>query len=116
MYDFQSSSLDTWLHDNQDTISHFAAGNYGENDNLDTTITSPATAKNVVTVGATKSLTQNYISQTIAPVFQINIKVMRSGKTPQFISVRLVKAGEAPLYVHELTQGRLSSTMLSAWD
>lgn len=83
------------MYENQDAISHFAAGNYGENDNLDTTITSPATAKNVVTVGATKSMTQNYISQTIAPVFQINIRVMRAGKAPQYISVRLVKAGQS---------------------
>lgn len=91
-YDFQSSRADAWLYTHQDTICHFAAGNYGENDNLDTTITSPATAKNVVTVGATKSLTPNYLSQTIAPVFTMSIEVTRSNKAAQYISVRLVKA------------------------
>lgn len=91
-YDFQSSRVDAWLHSNQDCVSHFAAGNYGESDNLDTTITSPAVAKNVVTVGATKSLQPNYLSQTIAPVFLMSVEVKRAGKAPQYISVRLVKA------------------------
>ncbi|KAF8071088.1 tagC [Scenedesmus sp. PABB004] len=92
VYDFQSSRADAWLFKNQDTLSHFAAGNYGENDNLDTTITSPATAKNVVTVGATKSLTPNYISQTIAPVFLMSLEVKRASKPSQFMNIRLVKA------------------------
>jgi hypothetical protein len=91
-YDFQSSRVDAWLHRNQDCVSHFAAGNYGESDNLDTTITSPAVAKNVVTVGATKSLQPNYLSQTIAPVFLMSVEVKRGGKAAQYISVRLVKA------------------------
>eukprot|EP00882_Tetradesmus_deserticola_P003856 GHRQ01004080.1.p1 GENE.GHRQ01004080.1~~GHRQ01004080.1.p1 ORF type:complete len:667 (+),score=223.87 GHRQ01004080.1:292-2292(+) len=91
-YDFQSSRVDAWLYRNQDCVSHFAAGNYGENDNLDTTITSPGVAKNVVTVGATKSLQPNYLSQTIAPVFIMNVEVRRTGKGPQYIRVRLVKA------------------------
>jgi hypothetical protein len=91
-YDFQSSRVDAWLHRNQDCVSHFAAGNYGESDNLDTTITSPAVAKNVVTVGATKSLQPNYLSQTIAPVFLMSVEVKRASKAAQYISVRLVKA------------------------
>jgi hypothetical protein len=96
VYDFQASKVDAWLFNNQDTISHFAAGNYGENDDRDSTITSPATAKNVVTVGATKTKTANYISQTIAPVFMMTIEVRRQskGKPSQFMSMRLVKAGE----------------------
>jgi hypothetical protein len=93
VYDFQASRLDAWLHKNQDCVSHFAAGNYGENDNLDSTITSPATAKNVVTVGATKSATPNYVSQTIAPVVTLSVEIKRAGKPSQFVGVRLVKAG-----------------------
>ncbi|KAF6265943.1 hypothetical protein COO60DRAFT_1697601 [Scenedesmus sp. NREL 46B-D3] len=91
-YDLQSSRVDAWLHSNQDCVSHFAAGNYGESDNLDTTITSPGVAKNVVTVGATKSRQPNYLSQTIAPVFLMLVEVNRTGKVAQFINVRLVKA------------------------
>jgi len=94
IYDFQASKLDSWLYKNQDCISHFAAGNYGENDNLDSTITSPATAKNAVTVGATKSAMPNYISQTIAKVFMMSVEIKRANKPPQYVGVRLVKAGE----------------------
>lgn len=97
MYDFQASKLDSWLYNNQDCISHFAAGNYGENDNLDSTITSPATAKNAVTVGATKSAIPNYVSQTIAPVFMMSVEIKRAGRDPQYVGVRLVKAGELAL-------------------
>lgn len=105
VYDFQASKADMWLYKHQDCISHFAAGNYGENDALDTTITSPATAKNVMTVGATKSLMPNYISQTIAPVFMMTVEISRKGKPAQKIFVRLVKAGvpvrtRAALCVH----------------
>jgi subtilisin family serine protease len=93
VYDFQASRLDSWLYNNQDCISHFAAGNYGENDNLDSTITSPATAKNTVTVGATKSYVANYLSQTIAPVFMMSVEIKRANKPAQYVGVRLVKAG-----------------------
>jgi subtilisin family serine protease len=93
IYDFQASKLDSWLYNNQDCISHFAAGNYGENDNLDSTITSPATSKNAVTVGATKTATPNYVSQTIAPVFTLSVEIRRPSKPSQFLGVRLVKAG-----------------------
>lgn len=93
VYDFQASKLDSWLYNNQDCISHFAAGNYGENDNLDSTITSPATAKNAVTVGATKSAVANYVSQTIAPVFSLSVEIKRKDKPVQYVGVRLVKAG-----------------------
>lgn len=99
MYDFQASKLDSWLYNNQDCISHFAAGNYGENDNLDSTITSPATSKNAVTVGATKSAAVNYVSQTIAPVFMMSVEIKRPDKPPQYIGVRLVKAGTLLLRV-----------------
>jgi hypothetical protein len=94
VYDGQASSLDSWLYNNQDCISHFAAGNYGENDDLTSTITSPATAKNTVTVGATKSAVPNYVSQTIAPVFMMSVEIKRAGRDPQYVGVRLVKAGE----------------------
>lgn len=93
IYDFQASKLDSWLYKNQDCISHFAAGNYGENDNLDSTITSPATAKNAVTVGATKTAAPNYISQTIAPVFMMSVEIKRPNKPAQYLGMRLVKAG-----------------------
>lgn len=93
VYDFQASKLDSWLYNNQDCISHFAAGNYGENDNLDSTITSPATAKNAVTVGATKSAVANYVSQTIAPVFMMSVEIKRPNRPLQYVGVRLVRAG-----------------------
>lgn len=98
VYDYQASKLDSWLYNNQDCISHFAAGNYGENDNLDSTITSPATSKNVVTVGATKSAAPNYISQTIAPVFMMSVEIKRANKPLQYVGVRLVKAGEGCMH------------------
>jgi subtilisin family serine protease len=98
VYDFQASKLDSWLYNNQDCISHFAAGNYGENDNLDSTITSPATAKNAVTVGATKSPTANYISRTIAPVFMMSVEIKRANKPVQYVGVRLVRAGGSQLW------------------
>jgi hypothetical protein len=110
VYDFQASKLDSWLYNNQDCISHFAAGNYGENDNLDSTITSPATAKNAVTVGATKSAVSNYVSQTIAPVFMMSVEIKRAGRDPQYVGVRLVKAGERALMLplSKMTMSRCS--------
>lgn len=97
VYDFQASKLDSWLYNNQDCVSHFAAGNYGENDNLDSTITSPATAKNTITVGATKSAVANYVSQTIAPVFMMSVEIKRANRPLQYVGVRLVRAGALDL-------------------
>lgn len=93
VYDVQSASVDEYLFTNQDALSCFAAGNYGENDNLDSTITSPATAKNVMTVGASKSISPNYVSQTIAPVFLMTASVFRKTRPVQHLNMRLVKAG-----------------------
>lgn len=56
-YDLAAQDIDTWLHNNQDFLVMAAAGNEGVDSlgdgNLDFgTVTSPGTAKNVVTVSA----------------------------------------------------------------
>jgi hypothetical protein len=106
VYDFQASKLDSWLYNNQDCVSHFAAGNYGENDNLDSTITSPATAKNTITVGATKSAVANYVSQTIAPVFMLSVEIKRPNRPLQYVGVRLVRAGALGRLYQRIAAGR----------
>ena len=55
-YDGAAASLDRWTHEHDDFVSVIAAGNYGREQRFNSTVTSPATSKNCVAVGATLNL------------------------------------------------------------
>lgn len=63
-YDFLAYSVDMYTWRNQDFVSVFAAGNFGAYQQAKTTVTSPATAKNTISVGATLGLIPNYQAST----------------------------------------------------
>lgn len=54
-YSSTSSSLDGWIYDHDDAVVVIAAGNYASYSSTNPSIASPATAKNVIAVGATES-------------------------------------------------------------
>jgi hypothetical protein len=67
-YDYLAYSVDMYTWRNQDFLSVFAAGNFGAQQQASTTVTTPATAKNTVTVGATLGLIPGYRAATDAKV------------------------------------------------
>lgn len=78
-YDGSASSVDRFLYDHPDFISIFAAGNYGADEGLPTTVTSPATAKNSVAVGATLPLDSRHARKIAAPVAEVLVEVSAAG-------------------------------------
>jgi hypothetical protein len=53
MYDTSAATVDAFLWEHQDFVSVFAAGNFGRAGQYRSTVTSPATSKSSISVGAT---------------------------------------------------------------
>lgn len=93
IYDGLAVSADRYLYENQDFVSVFAAGNYGKNSRATTTVTSPATAKNVVAVGASMGVAlSRYTSNTVAPTYMMNVSSQLVGSTMDSRAVPIVQA------------------------
>lgn len=82
VYDEAAASADKFLFEHPDFLSVFAAGNYGANQDLPTTVTSPATAKNSIAVGATMSWRRQYTRQLAAPVSNVRVEIMNAPDAP----------------------------------
>jgi subtilisin family serine protease len=83
VYDEAAASADKFLFEHPEFLSVFAAGNYGSNQDLPTTVTSPATAKNAIAVGATMSLRESYSRRLAAPVADVRVEVMNAPDAPE---------------------------------
>jgi subtilisin family serine protease len=82
VYDEAAASLDKFLFGHPEFLSVFAAGNYGTNSDLPTTVTSPATAKNCLSVGATMSWRRQYSRRLAAPVSNVRVEIMNAPDAP----------------------------------
>lgn len=95
IYDMNSYYTDLMTYQNPDFVTVMAAGNYGDDQpSAVTTVTSPSTAKNCITVGATLNMRPNYVSQPSVKVWVMTMTVQREGHFPQRLTRRLVQAGE----------------------
>lgn len=76
-YDNMASQVDKFVFEHPDFLPIFAAGNYGRfSSQLLTTVTSPATAKNCISVGSTLTAGQEtQYSQSGAGTFLIEVKM-----------------------------------------
>ena len=93
VYDYSAASLDRWLWEHPDFVSVFAAGNYGSEDGYRSTVTSPATSKNAIAVGATLAVGMpNAGEQTQAAVHSLSVAVALDGRGAQTIGGRAVQA------------------------
>jgi hypothetical protein len=95
VYDYSAASLDLWLWEHPDFVSVFAAGNYGTEDEYRTTITSPATSKNAIAVGATLTIGSDPAAgeDTAARVHSFDVTVIVAGSGRQTLAYRAVQAG-----------------------
>ncbi|KAI8468820.1 MAG: ATP-binding cassette superfamily [Monoraphidium minutum] len=83
IYDESAASADKFLFEHPDFLAIFAAGNYGSNQDLPTTVTSPATSKNGVAVGATMSWRRQYSRRLGAPVAEVRVEVLGAPDAPE---------------------------------
>jgi hypothetical protein len=102
-YDESAASADKFLFEHPDFISIFAAGNYGSNQDLPTTVTSPATCKNGVAVGATMSWRRQYARRLAAPIANARVEIMNAPDAPVgsdtlILNWRIVAADWAPSF------------------
>jgi subtilisin family serine protease len=74
-YDGAAASLDRWTHEHDDFVSVVAAGNYGREQRFNSTVTSPATSKNCVAVGATLNLQAGPGEPPRVPVFRAEFTI-----------------------------------------
>jgi hypothetical protein len=102
-YDESAASADKFLFEHPDFLAVFAAGNYGSNQDLPTTVTSPATCKNGVAVGATMSWRRQYTRKLGAPVVDARVEIMNAPDAPPdsdtlVLNWRIVAADWAPAF------------------
>ncbi|GIL57145.1 hypothetical protein Vafri_12444 [Volvox africanus] len=113
-YDSMSVSLDRFTFINQDFVSVFAAGNYGDksSNSAKGTVTSPAVAKNCIAVGATLSMVTVTGSPRPPWVGMSNMTVILdlAGGQRFTRSVRVVKA---TTFGDDMDKAGLSNTLLA---
>ncbi|GIL86597.1 hypothetical protein Vretimale_11512 [Volvox reticuliferus] len=113
-YDSMSVSLDRFTFNNQDFVSVFAAGNYGDKSSTSAkgTVTSPAVAKNCIAVGATLSTKSVTGSSRPTWVAMSNMTVILDLAGGQHFtrSVRVVKATN---FGEDMDKAGLSNSVLA---
>jgi len=92
IYDTSSYYTDMMTWQNQDFVSILAAGNYGTSQKYSSTVTSPATAKNCITVGATLNYDPGYVSTPAVKIWVMELMIKRPGLADQNVIRRLVQA------------------------
>jgi hypothetical protein len=94
VYDTSSYYTDMMTWKNQDFVTIIAAGNYGTSQKYSSTVTSPATAKNCITVGATLNYNPEYVSTPAVKIWVMDLLIKRTGLADQQVVRRLVQAGQ----------------------
>jgi subtilisin family serine protease len=80
-YDSWSQDVDQFTYDNDDMLILIAAGNYGKI-SVDTTVGSPSTAKNCLTIGASRTFNQDHVDSVDYMDFTVYYDYFKKNNVP----------------------------------
>eukprot|EP00798_Chlamydomonas_sp_ICE-L_P030068 gene30068-35037_t len=92
VYDSMAASVDRFTWNNQDFLPVIAAGNFGALSSYLSTITSPGTSKNGITVGATLNYQSRYSSSATMPVYNAVVTISIAGRQVTSYHLRVAQA------------------------
>ncbi|GFH21540.1 uncharacterized protein HaLaN_18865, partial [Haematococcus lacustris] len=113
-----AASVDRFTWTNPTFLPVFAAGNYGDTTASGSTITSPATAKNALAVGAALNYMPNYVSRSsiTSNIMQLNVPMVGANNSALVRTTLVVEAAFGGSWAGLKSQGPLPLAAASPAD